>query len=166
MEIVGLIFFFLFLIAGVIVIPFGIAGTFVIVVDALIFGLITGFEKITISFIGILLALAVIVELLEAFLGAYMAKRFGGSKWAMGGAIAGGLIGAVAGTPMLPVIGTFLGCFLGAFIGAALLELVHSSDLENALKAGFGAFFGTVGGKMTKILVAIIMVVLICGRLS
>ena len=164
MEVIGLIFFWIFLIIGVAIIPFGIAGTFIIVADALIYGLATGFDKITLPFVGLLLGMAVVVELIEAVLGAYMAKKFGGSKYAMAGAIVGGFLGAIVGTPMAPVVGTLLGGFFGAFTGATLLEWLHTSDFQKSAKVGIGAFFGAVGGKITKIMVAIIMVVMIGFR--
>ena len=164
MEIVGMIIFWSFLIIGVALIPFGIAGTFVIVVDALIYGLATGFDKFTLPFVGLLLGMAVAVELIEAVLGAYMAKKFGGSKYAMTGAVVGGILGAIVGTPMAPVVGTLLGGFFGAFTGATLLEWLHTSDFQKSAKVGIGAFFGAVGGKITKIMVALIMVVMIGFR--
>jgi len=163
-EVVGMIIFWLFLIVGVAVIPFGIAGTFIIVADALIYGLATGFDEITLPFVGILLGMALAVELIEELLSALMAKRFGGSKYAMIGAFLGGFFGAIVCTPIAPVLGTLLGGFFGAFLGATLLEWLHTSDLQNSIKIGIGAFFGAVGGKTTKILVAVIMVVMIGFR--
>jgi uncharacterized protein YqgC (DUF456 family) len=164
LELIGMIIFWLVLILGVVIIPFGVAGTFIIVADALIFGLFTGFEKITLNFIGLLLAIALFVELIEALLGALLARKFGGSKWGMIGAIVGGFIGAVLGTPVTPVLGTLLGGFTGAFIGAMFLELIHTSNLETSFKTGAGAFLGAVGGKITKIVAAVVMVVMIGFR--
>ena len=164
MEIVGLVLLCLFLLVGVVVIPFGIAGTFIIVADAFIYGLITGFESITLPFAGLLLAIALGVELIEELLSAFMAKRFGGSKWAMAGAVIGGFFGAIIGTPVAPILGTLLGGFLGAFIGAFLLEWIHCQDFTRALHVGIGAFFGAVGGKITKVVVAVIMVIMVIAR--
>ncbi len=165
MEILGMIIFWFFLIAGVVIIPFGVAGTFIIVADAFIYGLATRFERITLSFIGLLLAMALAVELVESFLGALLAKKFGGSKWGMTGAIFGGFLGAVIGTTITPALGTLLGGFIGAFIGALSLEGMHSSDWHNALKVGIGAFLGALGGKVIKIIVAIVMVVMVIIRI-
>lgn len=165
MAVIGMIFFFIFLLLGITVIPFGIAGTFIIFFDALIYGWITGFERVTWPFLGILLGLAVIVEIIEALLGAVMARRYGGSKWAMAGAILGMGAGAVLGTVVTPVIGTIIGGFAGAFAGATLLEWMHSPDVSAAVKVGTGALLGAVGGKMTKLLVAVLMVVLILVRI-
>lgn len=162
MEIFGLIIFCFFLLVGVCIIPFGIAGTFIIVADALVYGLLTGFEKISLPFIGLLLGMALLLELAEELLSGIMAKKFGGSKWAVAGAIGGGFVGAIIGTPVTPVLGTLIGGFLGAFSGAAFLEWVHTNDGHRAVRAGVGAFFGAVGGKATKIFVAIIMVVMAC----
>jgi len=164
MEIVGMIFFWIFLIIGIIIIPFGIAGTFIIVADALIYALITGFDKITISFLAILLGIAVLMEIIEASFGAVLARKYGGSKWAMTGAVVGGFLGAVLGTPVTPVIGTVIGAFLGAFIGAALLHGLSTDKWDEALRVGLGAFFGAVSGKVSKIIAAIIMVVMIGFR--
>lgn len=165
MEIVGLIFFILFLVAGVVVIPFGVAGTFIIVADALVYGLVTEFEVITLPFIGILLGLALFVELIEAVLGAVMASRFGGSKVGMAGAVTGGFFGALLGTPVTPVLGTLLGGLIGAFIGAALFEYVKHPEWRSAFKVGWGAFLGALGGKMTKLFVAVLMVVITIMRI-
>lgn len=165
MEVVGMIFFWLVLILGIILIPFGIEGTFIIVADAFVYGLLTGFERVTWPFLGLLLAIALLVELLEFLFGGILAKKFGGSKWAVAGAIVGGFLGAVFGTPIVPILGTLIGGFLGSFMGAFLLEWFHTTDLENALKVGMGAFFGAVSGKVTKVIVAVVMVVMIGMRI-
>lgn len=165
MEWLGIFVLSLFLIAGVVVIFFGIAGTFVIFFSTLIYGIATGFEKITVPFLLVLLAMTVGLELLEELLSGIMARRFGGSRWAMAGAIIGGFVGAVLGTPVTPVLGTLLGGFLGAFAGAFLLELLHCGDVHSALRTGTGAFIGALGGKITKIIVAVIMVVMVYVRL-
>jgi uncharacterized protein YqgC (DUF456 family) len=161
MEILGMIVFWLFLIIGILSIPFGLPGTFIIVADALVYGLITHFEKISLGFVGILLLIAVVLEIIEALMGALMAKKFGGSKWGIVGAMVGVFVGAVIGTAIVPVLGTLLGAFCGAFIGASLLEGFHTQDWQHASKVGLGALFGAVGGKMTKIMAAIVMVIMI-----
>ncbi len=161
MEIVGMIFFWIFLIVGIIVIPFGIAGTFIIVADALVYALITGFEKITIPFLAVLLGIAVLMEVIEAGFGAVLAKKYGGRKWAMAGAVIGGFMGAVLGTPVTPIIGTLL----GAFLGAALLHGLSTNKWDEALRVGLGGFFGAVSGKVSKIIAAIVMVVMIGFRI-
>ena len=160
-SIIGMIIFWLVLLAGIVVIPFGIAGTFVIVVDAFVLGLLTHFVRMTPGFLIALLVISLLVEGIEFVLGAWAAKRFGSSAWGMWGAILGGFFGAIWFTPFVPPIGTLLGAFVGAFGGAFLLEVLHEKDVSRALKVGWGAFLGAVGGKILKIVAAIGMVVAI-----
>lgn len=164
-EIVGYIFFWLIMLAGIIVIPFGIPGTFVIIGNALVYGLITDFAEVTWKFLGVLLVIAVLAEAIEFVLGAAAAGKYGGSRLGMTGAIVGGFLGAVWGTPIVPPIGIIFGAFAGAFVGAALLEYFQSKDLQKSLRVGYGAFLGTLGGKLTKIVAAIAMVVMVGFRI-
>ncbi len=159
------ILYVLGLIVGVIVIPFGLPGTFIIVAEVFLYGWIDKFQQFPISFPGLLLLIAILAEVIEEGLGALMARRFGGSKWGMIGAIAGGFAGAVLGTPVTPVIGTFIGALLGAFLGATLLEWIRTQQIQEAVQVGLGAFLGALGGKFTKIMIAVLMVVLTCIRI-
>lgn len=165
MHIAALIVFWLVLIAGVAIIPFGVAGTFVIAGAVLVHGLLTRFQIFPLPFIALLFGLALLVEAIEALLGAVLARRFGGSKWGMAGAVIGGFVGAVFGTPVTPVFGTLLGGFLGALVGATLFEYMVRPDLRSAVRVGFGAFLGAIGGKATKLVVAVVMVVLTAVRM-
>ncbi len=147
--------------ASVAVTPIGLPGTFIIAVSVLIFDVLTGFERFSSTLIVFLFAIAILMEIVEAALSGYMAKRFGGSKLSIFGAIAGGLIGAVWGTMILPVIGTLAGAFIGAFSGAFLGEYFLSREFDRSLLAGIGAFIGAVGGKTMKTVTALAMVVTI-----
>jgi len=165
MHVVALIGFWLVMIIGIVIIPFGVAGTFIIAGGVLVHSLLTQFQIFSISFIALLFGLAILVELIEALLGAVLAQRFGGSKWGMTGAILGGFTGAMLGTPVTPVIGTLLGGFIGAYIGATVFEYLHKPDFHSAMRVGFGAFLGALGGKVTKVVVAIIMVILVSVKM-
>jgi len=79
----------------------------------------------------------------------------------MFGAIVGGFVGAVWATPLFPFIGTIIGAFVGAFAGASLFEYLGTKDLQKSLRVGFGAFLGSLGGKLTKMATAIAMAVLV-----
>ncbi len=163
-HILGSVVFVLVLFAGLAVIPFGIPGTFVIVLDSFIYGWATGFRPVTLEFVGILLAISLVVEGIEFFFGALAARKYGSSAWGMWGALLGGFLGAIYWTPLFPPIGTFVGAFAGAFVGAFVLELLSQRDAHRALKAGWGAFLGALGGKMLKILTAIGMLVVVLIR--
>ncbi len=165
LEILGHVVFWLVMVLGVAVIPFGVPGTFVIVADALVYGWLTEFNEITWSFLGILLAIAVAAEVVEFVLGAATAGKYGASKTGMLGAIVGGFFGAIWATAILPFIGTIIGAFVGAFVGAALFEYGVSRDWDKSLRVGFGAFLGSLGGKLTKIAAGVAMVVMVGFRI-
>ena len=116
MSILGWILFVFGWVIGIVIIPFGLPGTFVIVVDAFIFALLTDFQSITWNFLAVLLGLSLLVELIEFFLSAAAAKKYGSSKWGMWGAIIGGFFGAVWATPISPIFGTIFGAFIGTYL--------------------------------------------------
>lgn len=155
------VLFMLALLAGIVIIPFGLPGTFVIAGLALIHALLTGFVPLSGSIILLLFALAAVGEIVEFFLGAATARKFGGSKPAMWGAILGCFAGAVFATGVMPVVGTLIGAFAGAFAGAFLFEYLHIGNSQRALRVGFGAFLGALGGKLMKIAIGIAMTVII-----
>ncbi len=156
----GQIFFWLVILISIILVPLGLPGTFLIVVAVLLHGYFTGFVPFTVSLILWLFLIAVVGELIEFFFGAASAKKFGGSRNAMWGAVLGGFAGAVFGSGITPVVGTVIGAFLGAFCGAALFEYVTNRDSGAAIRVGFGAFLGALGGRFTKLILAIIMVLI------
>ncbi len=164
LSVAGLAVFWLILISGVLMILFGLPGTFVIAGTALVYGWITDFTVIQGRDVLILLGIAVLGEVIEFLLGAFTAKRFGGSNWAMAGAIIGGFLGAVWATGIFPVIGTLLGAFAGSFVGAFALEYLHSPNTAHAMRVGWGALLGAIGGKLSKITLAVAMLALIFVR--
>lgn len=153
------------MLAGIAIILFGLAGTFVIVGAAAAFAFLTHFHSITWLFLGILLGISLIAEGIEFFMGAAYARRHGSSHWGMAGAILGGLVGAGALTPVFPILGTVFGAFAGAFAGAFLFELLHFENAGRALRAGWGAFLGAVTGRIMKLVIAVIMIGMILFRI-
>jgi uncharacterized protein len=93
----------------------------------------------TLTILGVLTALAVILDLLAGLLGA---RRFGASRWALFGAAAGTVIGLFLG-----LVGLILGPFVGALVG----ELIAGSTLKRSANVGMGAWLGFVFGTLTKI---------------
>src|SRR6266700_288766 len=128
-------------VAGLALVALGLPGLWLICAVVLGFGLLTGFHSIGFVTIGIMVALALLGELLELWLGFGLARRYGGSPRAGWGALLGGLVGAVVGVPV-PVVGSVIGGFVGSFAGAALFEYSRSWTTTTAVRAGWGAVLG------------------------
>lgn len=126
---------------GLMLIPFGLPGTWVQVLALAGFAYWTRFATVGWGTVFVALGLAVVAEVLEFWLGGRYAQRYGGSRRAGWGAILGGLAGAFVGLPV-PVIGSVIGAFAGAFVGAALLEMTARSEWRAAVRVGWGAFLG------------------------
>ena len=88
-----------------------------------------------------LLALAAVAELLEWVALDRLGKKYGGTRRTFWGALAGGIAGAIVGTPV-PVIGSLLGVFAGTMLGASIATWTLVKDSELALNAGWGALLG------------------------
>jgi uncharacterized protein YqgC (DUF456 family) len=161
LEVLGTIVLCLALIAGLMSIIFGFPGTAVIFFSALIYGLFSGFEKITGGMVIGLAILTVCGEGLEYVFGTIGARRFGSSKRGIIVSVIGGFIGAMMGAPFLFGIGAVVGALLGAFAGAICIELVTRGPHEwkEALRSGLGNFLGRIAGMLTKIALAIGMIV-------
>lgn len=147
--------------AGIVLVPLGMPGTFVILTGAVFYNLIHGAMMLSATVLVVLLALAVAGEILEYILGVSMATKRGASRRAAFGGIVGGIIGAFAGVPVFllgPVIGLFAGVFLGAFV----VELAVKKDVAASFRSATGAFYGRVGATLVKTLIGITMVVVLC----
>lgn len=104
------------------------------------------------TFVAVI-AIAAVGEIIELCAGAMGARKFGGTWYGSVGALAGGLIGAVAGTIFLafiPIIGTIAGAVGGAFLGATTMEMLSGRQRDESIKAGQGAALGHVTGNLTK----------------
>ena len=103
--------------------------------------------------------LAGIGELIELAAGAAGAKKGGGSKRGMIGALIGGIAGALLLTPFipLPVVGTLIGAVIGTFTGAVIGEVTgeQAKTVTGSMKPAIGATIGRVAGTVSKIAIAI-----------
>jgi uncharacterized protein len=145
-------------IAGLLLIPFGLPGLWVIVLGVVGYGWITDFRSIGMGVMILSIALAFLGEVIESWLGFRFARRYGGSSRAGWGALIGGLIGAIVGVP-LPLIGSVIGGFIGAFVGAALFEYTRARHYETAAKAGWGAVLGRAAAAAAKIALGVVIAV-------
>ena len=139
----------------------GLGGSFIVLGLAVVHALISGFDPITWQLLLVLLGLALFGELLEFLIGTFYVAQKGATKWGVFAAFAGGLIGAVLGNGVIPVIGAVLGSFVGAFTGAVLGEYYQNEKLEPSLRVGAHAFLGRILAMVIKHVFALVMVFLI-----
>jgi uncharacterized protein YqgC (DUF456 family) len=152
MSIIGIILAVLLFLVGIAgtVLP-ALPGAPVIWLGMLIYGLITDFNNLPLTFfLGQALAVGLIF-FVDYFSGAWGASRYGGSKEAVWGSIIGGLLGLI-------LMGPF-GLIFGPFIGAVAGELYRKNSLEKAFKVGVGTIIGFLGGFLLKLAIEIVMIV-------
>jgi uncharacterized protein YqgC (DUF456 family) len=148
------------LIIGFLFILLGIAGAILPILPGPLtswFGLLvlhlTAIIPINYTFLGITLAVAILIWLLDYIIPAIGTKHFGGSTYGVYGTTIGLLIGLLSPIPF----GILIGAFLGAFIG----ELLYNrSDTARALKASIGSIIGLITSATLKLIVALVYAIL------
>jgi uncharacterized protein YqgC (DUF456 family) len=143
--VVGLLF-----LAGVIgsLLPF-IPGTPLVLLGAVIYAAATDWTPVGAGRLVVLGILTVLSYVLHHVTGAVGARRYGGSGWAVVGALVGGIVGIFFGP---------LGLIVGPMAGAVGAELLRSGDLAGSLRSGFGALVGVLVGAAANFAVAVTMV--------
>jgi|SRR6185503_13571842 uncharacterized protein YqgC (DUF456 family) len=159
MDVLAIAILVLGLVAGLVLIPLGLPGLWVMVGVLLVYGWMTDFRSLSVALIAIVLGLALVGEIIESWLGFRFAKRYGGSNRSGWGALIGGIVGAIVGVPV-PVIGSVIGAFLGSFLGAALFEYSASRRLDVATRAGWGSVVGRAAAAAAKIALGVIIAVI------
>ncbi len=126
-----------------------IPGVPLIFGGALLYGVLSGFKKITVNLIFIFAGLTVFSFIID-----YLANYLGVKKMGGGGT---GAIGAVIGL----IIGIFfglVGIVILPFLFAVLFELIAGKKGIPALKAGSGAFLGLLFGGLIKFILGCTMI--------
>lgn len=148
----------LLIVAGIFMI-LGILGSFLPVlpgvplswIGLLIFYLIPG-VGINYLFLGITLAVTILIYVLNLIIPAMGTKRFGGSRKGMIGATIGLIVGIFAPFPFAILICPFLGAFIG--------EILNKSDSRTASRAAFGSFVGLLASSFMEFIVTFAFLVL------
>ncbi|WP_397445370.1 DUF456 domain-containing protein [Polaribacter sp. R77954] len=148
------------LIIGFLLTLLGIVGSFLPILPGPItgwFGLLLLYSTKIIpsdwTFLGITLAIAILIWVLDYIIPAIGTKRFGGSKYGVYGTTIGLIVGLLSPIPF--------GILIGAFFGALIGELLYDSkDTNRAIKASFGAFIGFLASATIKFSVATVYVIL------
>lgn len=143
MEIVAWIVAIIFFLAGFFgtLIPI-LPGAPMIWAGMLLFGLITGFEKLDTVFYLLQAALALSVMGVDYLATALGSRYFGGSRAAIWGAV----LGLIAGLFFIPI-----GLLIGPFLGAVLLELLFTRKTAQSIRSGIGAALGFWCGFAVKL---------------
>ena len=146
----------LLLIIGFICMITGIFGSFLPVIPGLSvswFGLLLLYFTNTIPVnywvLGITLLITLVLSVLDYFIPAKGAKKFGGSSYGIWGTNIGLFIGLLTPIPF----GFIIGAFLGAFLGELLYD---SKNHTRALKAATGSLIGFLVSSFMQFLVAIL----------
>jgi uncharacterized protein YqgC (DUF456 family) len=159
-EIAGLTIFILVLFTGIYSIALGIPGTIIILIDVILYSLITGFERIGIMIIILLIVISIVAEAMDFALGMSRAAHFGITKRGIVISVIGSILGAAVMTPFLLGLGTVIGIFLGGFAGILIVELIRQSKLKPARREGYGAILGRVAGTLVKGFCALAMIII------
>ncbi len=146
----------LLLLVGLVLVPLGLPGLWVMLLAIIGYGAVTNFQGLGVRTMVLAMTLAGVGELIEWWVGFKFARRYGGTRRAGWGALIGGLAGAMAGIP-IPVIGSVIGSFLGSYVGAAVFE--YTAAPANALRTGWGALLGRLWAAATKMSLGLVMAV-------
>lgn len=126
-------------------------GTPLIFAGALLYAYATDFETIGLGRLALLAVLAAVSSALEYIAGALGARKFGGSR----AAVIGALIGAVVGLAWPP-----FGLLVGPLVGAIAGEFMRTRELAGSVRAGMGTALGVIAGVLSHFALAVVMVAL------
>ena len=128
-----------------------VPGTSLILAGALIHAVATDFAPVGIGRLAVLAVLALAGPVLAHAAGLLGARRAGGSRRAVLGALLGLVVGLILGPP---------GLIAGPVLGAVLGELSHGRPLSASVRAGLGSLAGLLAGIVAHVAVAALMVAL------
>jgi uncharacterized protein len=145
-------------ILAVLLVLIGLAGTVlpalpgvpIVLAGLVLMAWLDGFAHVgvnTLIWMALLALLSVVIDFLATAEGA---RRFGAGRHAIIGATLGLLVGLFFGLP---------GIVFGPFIGAVLGHLASKANIDASVRAGVGATIGVVVGTVSKVFIAVIMLV-------
>ncbi len=142
-----------------------IPGNFIIFLNSVWYGIATNFNQFSFSFLITLFIVAVAVELLEYFVIAFGARKYGASRLGVVGAILGGIGGGVSGFFFSPVFGAMVGGFAGVIVGTLSVEMLRGKHVREAAHATVGAILGRVGGLTIKAIGTVTMIFIVANKM-
>ncbi len=134
-------------------------GNILIFAGALVYGIFTEFEEVTIWVLATLLGISIGAQFLDYAAQAYGAKRFGATKYGILGTIIGGIFGLIT----LNIAGLVLGLFFGGII---LEIMLGGKSPKRALRIGWGGLLGFFGGTLMKFILGLVMIGIFLAALA
>jgi uncharacterized protein len=132
------------------VVPF-LPGAPLIFAGALLYALSTDFTPVGAGRLAILAVLGVLAWALEHLAGVVGARRAGGGR----AAVVGALVGMVIGVMVAPI-----GLLLGPIVGAVAGELLTGRAPGASVRTGIGTALGVLTGVVAHFTLALVMVAL------
>jgi len=153
MNIVLVVFAFLFLLAGLLgsVIPV-IPGPPLSFLGLLLLQW-SGYGEFNSAFLTVWAVITAAVTIMDNLLPAWLTKRFGGSRKAVIGSVLGLILGMVFFAPYGIVVGPFLGALAGELLNNKNTN--NNAGFDKALKVAFGAFLAFIVGTGAKLFIGI-----------
>lgn len=148
---------------GILFSALAFSGTWMVLLAALI-----TFFAVDVPSLGTLIVFALLciaAEAIEALAGWLGIQKKGGSKRAGLAAVAGGLIGTIVGSSILPIIGTFLGMLAGSFALAFLVESNRLKHHGQAAGIAMGAVSARLAVTLLKLTLTLIMTIWLLTKL-
>ena len=149
------------ILACLIIIPFGLPGTWLLLAVAGIYGWATGFTAVSTTNLLVMTGLAGAGELLELAATALVGGDDPPSGRTRVLAVLGAVIGGILGAPFFFGLGALGGALLGAFGAATSSSLFEARGIGRSVRHGFGAVQGRLLGLVFKLAVAVAMVIVL-----
>jgi uncharacterized protein YqgC (DUF456 family) len=140
------------MVLGLLLIPLGLPGLW-LMVGVLAVATVAG--AVGWPTLVAMVVLGLLAELAEYLAVQRFSLRYGGDNWTFVGAIAGGIAGALGGSPVL-VVGPLVGLVAGTFGGAVAVTFYRRRDLDASLRVGRGALLGRAAAVALKTLAGLV----------
>lgn len=158
MEILALLVFLLLYVVALagIILPV-VPGVPLAALGALLAGWMTGFERLDLVPLLLVAGLALLAQIVEIGSSWVGARYYGARRPGLWGGVLGSLMGLILFPPF--------GFLVGALVGAVLFELLGGREMTESIRAGVGAFVGTLGGAIAKLVIMVAIAVVVVPRL-
>jgi hypothetical protein len=154
----GFIIFIFILFAGIFLNLFGLPGTVVIFFDVLFYSIFTGFDRVGLKIILLLLISAIAAEAIDFFIVTGETPQPLVSKKSFAAVVLGAFIGTFLLTPFFGGPGIWIGFFSGGFAGILTIEVIRQSKLKAPHRALNRAIVTMAGKKIIKGFITLCMI--------